>query len=121
MPRNSVSLFLVIFLVFTCNLALAQEEFVYDSKGKRNPFMPLVTNEGVLIKFDSPKNSMGLYLEGIIFDDKGVSYAIVNKSVVMVGDRVDDYQVLKIEREKVTFMKDGEPLEITLKKEEEKE
>ncbi len=54
-----------------------------------------------------------------IFDNKmGISYAIVNGSVVKIGDKVGDYQVLKIEEKKATFIKEGQPTEVELKKEE---
>ena len=111
--------FVFCFLVFICYITcFAQEEFVYDSKGKRNPFVPLVTPDGKLLKLDDGENSLGIALEGIIYDEKGVSYAIVNQEVVKVSDMVGEYQVLKIERSRVVFVKDGEPLEIELKKEE---
>lgn len=97
----------------------AAQEFVYDSKGKRNPFIPLVTSDGKLLKLETEESSEGLLLEGIIHDKKGISYAIVNGDVVRAGDNVGDYQVLRIEDNKVVFVKDGEPIEVELKKEEE--
>lgn len=97
-------------------LAFAQNEFVYDAKGKRNPFIPLVTPEGRLIKLDKQESasSGGLSVEGIIYDKQGRSFAIVNTEVVGVGDKAGDYQVLKIYEDKVVFIKDGEPFEVDL-------
>ena len=46
-----------------------------------------------------------------------MSFAIVNGLVVKIGDFVGDYQVLDIEENKVTFIKDGQPLEVELKRE----
>jgi len=97
----------------------AQEQFVYDSKGKRNPFIPLVAPDGRLLKFDeNEKESGNLALEGIIYDKSGQSYAIVNAQIVRIGDEVGGYQVLKIEKNKVIFVKDGQPKEVELKEEE---
>jgi hypothetical protein len=59
----------------------------------------------------------GLSLEGIIYDKNGVSYAIVNGEILKIGDNVGDYQILKIENNKVIFIKDGEPTEVELKEE----
>lgn len=99
--------------------AFAQEQFVYDSKGKRNPFIPLVTSDGKLLKLNSEKtNSKGLLLEGIIYDKNGISYAIVNGTIVKTGDLVDDKtQVLKIEKNKVILIKEGNISEVELRKE----
>ncbi len=105
-----------------CAQGLGQGEFVYDAKGKRNPFIPLVTPEGRLLKLDKQEavSSGGLAIEGIIYDKLGRSFAIVNSTVVGIGDTVGDYQVLKIHENKVIFIKDGQPLEVELIKEETK-
>jgi len=99
-----------------CAQGLGQSEFVYDAKGKRNPFIPLVTPEGRLLKLDKqePVSSGGLAIEGIIYDKLGRSFAIVNAAVVGIGDTVGDYQVLKIYENKVIFIKNGEPFEVEL-------
>ena len=99
--------------------AFGQDEFAYNSKGKRNPFIPLVTPEGRLLKLDKQEDAsqQGLAIEGIIYDKFGRSFAIVNTNVVGIGDMVGDFQVLKIFENKVIFIKNGEPLEIELNKE----
>ena len=107
------------FLLFTFYFLLScygQEEFTYDARGRRNPFIPLVTSDGRLTKLDKDKEEVKgeLSLEGIIYDKHGRSYALVNGSVVAVSDFVGEYQVLKIEQNKVIFIKDGQPLELEL-------
>lgn len=97
----------------------AQEEFKYNAKGKRNPFIPLVTSDGRILKLDKEEGIGGLSIEGIIYDEHGVSYAIVNGEVVKTGDKIGDYQVLKIEKDKIVFIKEGQPVEVELKKGEE--
>ncbi|MEI6831824.1 MAG: hypothetical protein WCK61_03860 [Candidatus Omnitrophota bacterium] len=111
-------IFLFFFFVYF-EVAFSQGEFVYDAKGKRNPFIPLVTPEGRLLKLDKQETTSveGLTVEGIIYDKFGRSFAIVNTKIVGIGDIVGDYQVLKIQEDKVIFIKDGEPLEIGLIKE----
>ena len=100
-------------------LAFSQEEFTYDSKGRRNPFIPLVSSDGRLLKLDKEEKSESsdLLLEGIIYDKQGRSFAVVNGSVVGVSDTIAGYQVLKIEDKKVTFIKGAEIREIGMTKE----
>ncbi len=101
-----------------CSLIFAQDEFKYDAKGKRNPFIPLVTPDGRLLRLEKEKTASGLLLEGIIYDEHGLSYCLVNGEVVKVSDKVGDYQVLKIEKNKIVFIKGGQYLEVELKEEE---
>ncbi len=113
-------LFVIGILLFSSLLkfSLAQNDYVYDSKGKRDPFIPLVSPAGVLVKLDKDEGTVAseLKIEGIIFDKNGASYAIVGAKVVRVGDSITDgCQVLKIEQDKVIFIKEGVPLEIHLK------
>ncbi len=107
------------FLLFylSAGIAFAQNEFVYDAKGERDPFMPLVNPDGGIIRIKPRSVQEGLDLEGIIYDKISMSFAIVNGLVVKIGDFVGDYQVLDIEENKVTFIKDGQPLEVELKRE----
>jgi len=108
-------------LIFAfCISTFAQEQFVYDAQGKRNPFIPLLTPEGRFLKLDREEAAANgdLTIEGIIYDKKGRSFAIVAGSVVGVGDSVGDYQVLKVEETRVIFIKNGEPKEVEFKKEE---
>ena len=97
--------------------SFAEGDFMYNPKGERNPFIPLVTPEGRLIKIKSHSAAGGLELEGIIYDKISMSYAIVNGLVVKIGDFVGDYQILKIAENKVIFIKDGQTFEVDLKKE----
>jgi len=119
MLRNKIFYFIFAFcILYFAFYGYAQEEFIYDAKGRRNPFIPLVTSDGRLLKLKEAEALSGLLLEGIIYDKQGLSYAIVNGEVVKTGDKSGDYQVLKIEKNKVIFIKEGEPIEIELKREE---
>lgn len=92
-------------------------DFTYNSKGKRNPFIALVTPEGRIIKLDVTESATGMAIEGIVHDDSGLSYAIINGDIVKVGDEVGEYRVLKIENDKVILIKEGETYELLIKKE----
>lgn len=110
--------FLIFLFYFLLRICYAEGEFIYDSKGKRNPFIPLVTSDGRLLKLDKEEARGDLVIEGIIYDKNGQSFAIVNGSVVGTGDIVGDYRVLKIEERKVIFIKDGQITEEEINKEE---
>ncbi|HNW39934.1 MAG TPA: hypothetical protein PKI44_05895 [Candidatus Omnitrophota bacterium] len=109
-----------IILLFLSGLILpsvfARAETAYEAKGRRNPFIPLVTPEGRLLKLDKQQDvtQEGLTIEGIIYDKFGRSFAIVNANVVGIGDMVGDFQVLKILEDKVILIRNGEPQELEL-------
>jgi len=127
MSRNRISskfrvrglrVFVIGILLFSSLLSfsLAQEGYTYDSKGRRDPFIALVTPAGVLLTLDKEDVKTDLAVEGIIYDKQGSSYAIVNSEVVRVGDSTAScYQVLKIEDKKVIFIKEGNIREVPLK------
>jgi hypothetical protein len=93
------------------------DDFVYDARGKRNPFIPLVTSDGRYLKLEAEeqKKEEELRLEGIIYDKYGISYAVVNGIVVKTGDLVGEYQVLKIDEKEVLFMREGQEKRVELK------
>ena len=96
----------------------AQNEFVYDDHGKRDPFIPLVTADGRLVKLeDETTKATMLAVEGIMCDEHGISYALVNGEIIKIGDTIGGYQVLRIEKNKVIFIKEGNSTEVELKKE----
>ncbi|MCU0666138.1 MAG: hypothetical protein MUF05_03475 [Candidatus Omnitrophica bacterium] len=91
-------------------------------KDRRNPFIPLVTKDGKFVNLEqngSRKQQDIFVLEGISYDPRGVSYALIGGAVVQIGDFVEDYQVLKIEQDKIVLIKDGQTTEIIYKKGEE--
>lgn len=103
-----------------CSLSLmAAEEkdqtFVYDSKGRRDPFLPLVSPEGYLINAEPYSDASEVKVEGIIYDPRGNSFAIINTQVVKAGDKIGAFDVLSIEKNKVILLKDTEKFEIELK------
>jgi len=108
-------LFTVYCLLFT--VCFSQEDFVYDSKGRRDPFISLVTSEGNIIEIEPEEQLPGINLEGIIYDEKGLSYAIINKMMVRAGDIISDYKIYRIESDRILLLKDTETIELKLKKE----
>ena len=112
-------LLIVFILICMVNIfAQAQDKIVYDDKGRHDPFIALVTPDGRLINLEPPEPGSKISLQGIIYDNDGGSYAIINEEVVSVGDNIFDYSVFKIDEDKVILLKDNQPVEYKLKKEE---
>ena len=97
------------------SLAFAQE-FRYDSHGKRDPFISQATG---LAAGGRQIGHSDLRLEGVILDQKGASYAIVNSEIVKQGDLFEGYLLKKIESNRVMFEKEGETFEVVLHQDDE--
>lgn len=116
-----IRIFVIQYILFAfCFPALfspAQGSGGGDFKERRDPFIPLVTSDGRLLMLKAEEGKKEVNLDGIIYDPNGLSYAVVSGIVAKIGDKVGDYQVLKIEEKKVTFIREGEILEVELRKE----
>lgn len=104
-------------LVFLSNLSWAQIEpvFTYDDKNKRDPFLPLVDQNGrYLLPSELFYSSGALELTGILWDTQGNSSALLNNKVVKVGEVVSGYHVKIITKNSVTVFKDNKEYKIML-------
>lgn len=99
---------LVLFCFSTVAIVRAETEFVYDSKSRRDPFLPLVSKEGYLINREAEVVPSEMNLEGIIFDESGKSLSIINGMVLKEGDKISSYTITKIEKQKVILQGDEE-------------
>ncbi|PIQ89011.1 MAG: hypothetical protein COV72_05050 [Candidatus Omnitrophica bacterium CG11_big_fil_rev_8_21_14_0_20_42_13] len=91
--------------------------FLYKAQGKRDPFIPLVTPEGLIRSFEDEADKSGFYLEGIIYDYSGESLAIINGEIVKKGEIVAGMEILDIEKDKVVVLQNGERREVLLREE----
>ena len=76
------------------------DDFSYKKKG-RDPFWPLVTEEGKLVQGFDMVTLENIYLEGIVWDPNGDSMVMMNGMVLHQGDRIGDYTILKIENDRI--------------------
>ncbi len=113
--NKNILVIITLFLSFSV-FVFAQDQFVYEAKGKRDPFIALITSDGKFLQLEKTEVPGGMSLEGIIYDKNGVSYALINGLVVKIGDDVGDYRVLKVEDKKIILIKEGQITEIELKK-----
>ncbi|MBI3332568.1 MAG: hypothetical protein HYZ93_00555, partial [Candidatus Omnitrophica bacterium] len=91
----------------------------YQAKGKRDPFVPLLTSEGQRIRppgldEEAATGLTGLILQGIIFDRQSESYAIINGRIVRPRERFDGMELLQVEPGAVTVLVEGQPHRLTL-------
>ena len=122
MKKNQVNLMLrfgcALWLISVmCSSVCAQETFVYDDHGKRDPMWPLVTPNGVVMNYDAKYDITDLNLEGIVSEQNGNSIAIVNGNVVRVGDVLGEYTIKVIENNMVILSKGSEDFKIFIKRE----
>ncbi len=96
--------------------AIAQDHFVYDEHGKRDPFGPLVSAAGAVITYDSDMTVGDMSLEGVLADPAGGNLAIINGKVVKAGDLVGVYTIESISETEVGLSKDQERFTLKLKK-----
>jgi hypothetical protein len=118
MLRNRACILITLVVLGFYSFSLAQEAFTYAAGGKRNPFIPLVSKDGNLMKLEKEeKNESDLLVDGIVYDKQGISFALVNGKVARVGDYVGVYRVLKIQADRVAFLKDDLVREVAINKE----
>lgn len=78
--------------------------FQYDSKGKRDPFVPLLGKTPAAKKGEGlayVETVSELRLEGIVWDPSSGSYAFLNGEVLMPGDQVGKVKLLAVYQRKV--------------------
>lgn len=105
-------------VLFVAPLPAAGE---YQAKGKRDPFVPLLTAEGQRLYppgLDEEEEAEGLVkvsLQGIVFDPKAESYAIINGRIVRRHEEIDGMKVLEIKPSAVVLLIEGKPHSVTVR------
>ena len=112
---------LVAHVATTANATIAETKiapFVYDAKGRRDPFAPLVIEGrrvGMKAAASTTTTASGKpVLYGILWDPSGHSIAMVDDTEVKVGDAVGPYHVVDIREDAVVLKNGGEPLELRI-------
>jgi len=90
------------------------EDFVYDDKGKRDPFLPLVSPSGTLIYYEADYLISDLSLEGIIAGEE--NFAMINGKILGKGDAVGNFTVRDVRENSVILKKGGQNFVLKLKK-----
>ncbi|MFC1806847.1 hypothetical protein ACFL0T_00565 [Candidatus Omnitrophota bacterium] len=104
------------FLLGLSPIYVLAQDFIYKSKGARDPFVPLASKDGKLVVTHGAISTVNdIFLEGIIYDPKGDSVAIVNDLIVKENDTIGTITIKKIESESVIFLYKDEEYVFKLK------
>lgn len=98
----------------------------YQPKGKRDPFVPLLTSDGQRIHPPGAEDGQGsglgnLVLQGIVFDPKSDSYAVISGQVVREQEELEGVKVVRIDPDSVTVLVDGQSHRLTVQGPEQEE
>lgn len=103
-----------------------QEKFIYDSRSKRDPFIPLLDEKsptGIRTIFAPLEKKVRLPLEitvkGILWNGREY-FAIVNDEVVKKGEYLGEVGIKDIEKDKVILEYNEREFTVFLRKEKEK-
>ena len=97
----------------------------YESKGKRNPFVPLLLPDGQRItpppdeEGAGPPGLSSMVLQGVVYDPSGESTAIISGQLLRENEEWEGIRILKIEPNTVTIWKDGETHQLNVRESEE--
>src|SRR5580698_7603988 len=97
-----------VLILFFANSVYAQESFVYDDHGKRDPFVPLVSSSGLVITYDEDLSVSDLALEGMVADPSVENVAIIDGKILKVNDHIGPYVIDAIALDHVEFLKGTE-------------
>ncbi|MFA4992157.1 MAG: hypothetical protein WC569_06225 [Candidatus Omnitrophota bacterium] len=113
---------LLVFLILSVaaiGMAFAEGLFKYDAKGKRDPFVPLVSGGyggpgGYASDAYAVNSTEDVRLEGIVWDEVKGSVAIINGEIVKEGQELGSIKVLKIHKDNVIFDVGGSEVKVEL-------
>ena len=94
-------------------------EAAYQAHGKRDPFVPLLTANGQRIHppggdEETAPGVASVALQGIVYDAKTESYAILNGRVIRLGETMEGMTVTAITPTTVTVMMNGQSYQLTV-------
>ena len=89
-----------------------RKPFAYDSKGRRDPFLPLVRDGRVVSRAgEAPGSATKPVLHGILWDATGTnSMALLDDVEVRIGEVIRGYTVREIRQDAVVLSNGGEPI-----------
>ena len=91
--------------------------YVYEDHGNRDPFWPLVSDNGSIISYETDFAISDLVLEGIMAGAEGSHVAMINGRIVTKGDQLGNFFIEDVQPESVIVIKDNLKFELKLEKE----
>ena len=111
-PENGSRLYVtvlgaIILFLAAVNFSVANEaKFVYDSKGKRDPFMSLIGKNVTLTDVELLESIEDVRVEGVIIDPNEGSSAIINGQIIKVGEFLGGFRLIKVTKYFVVLQRD---------------
>lgn len=93
------------------------EKFRYDRQDKRDPFF-ISTDRPQTIESTTTASPAHFKLEGVIVDPNGASMAIIDGTIIKLGEKVGGYQVKKISKDGVLFSDGDRDIWVAIRTEE---
>lgn len=108
-------IFSFVAIILVSEFLFGEEVFKYDAKAKRDPFVPLVSEDGIYASDVYGITSIkDIRLEGIVWDEAKGSIAIINGEIVREDQEIGIVKVLKIEKDAVVFDLGGQEVRVEL-------
>lgn len=119
MARNNLPRFILGFILLIGHgiiFSLAHaEEIRYDRAHKRDPFAPLVGPHASRVAGGMAGEAF--QLEGVVFDPKKGSYAIIDGAICREGESIDGGQLVKILPDRVVVLQESNKVVVWLHEE----
>jgi len=104
---------------FAAKDLVERDPFLYNDSGKRDPFWPLVSETGVIIRYDETSLSASdMVLMGVMTGAENKNVAVINGKIVKEGDMVGLFRVICVDADSVTLDNGNEEVSLHLRKEE---
>jgi hypothetical protein len=95
------------------------DAFQYESKGKRDPFVPLVgMDRPAVARLEDVSSADDLKLVGLAVGSGGRKVAVLNGEAMKEGDRVGEVELKRVNKKSATIAIGGRSYEIFLPGEE---
>jgi len=113
------AVFLLALAALAVAVSLWSQSVQYESRGKRDPFMPLVgIDRPAVTRLEDVASIDDLKLEGIALGAQGRRAAMLNGQVVREHEKVGEVELQKIDEKSITVLIGGKAYEIFLAGEE---
>ena len=107
--RLFIYFILILVLCSGVNVFAQEETSLYDDAGKRDPFIPLVDENGrFVLEVGELFSFTDLSLSGILWDPNGNSTALINDEIVQSGQSFYGFTIGSITENSVTVSRDGQ-------------
>lgn len=101
---------------------------MYDSHGRRNPFLPPAVKQGValdaqgqvVVDIEPYRNWFAEHMSGVLYDP-GNPRVLIGDEIVEVGQEINKCTIVEIRPDGITFEYMGKRVEVPLRQDVEKE